>query len=88
MKILAVLGSARRNGNTETLIKEALRGAGEGHDVTFRVLSELNIFGCQGCRGCRLKDSEGCIFHDAMQDLYCRHEGGRCDSAWLPHILR
>jgi len=70
MKILAILGSARRNGNTETLIKEALRGAGEGHEVTFRVLSEMNIFGCQGCRGCRLKDSEGCIFQDEMQDLY------------------
>lgn len=70
MKILAVLGSARRNGNTETLIKEALRGMGEGHDVTFRVLSEMNIFGCQGCRGCRLKDADGCIFQDEMQTLY------------------
>ena len=70
MKILAVLGSARRNGNTEMLIKEALRGMGEGHDVTLRVLSEMNIFGCQGCRGCRLKDAEGCIFQDEMQTLY------------------
>lgn len=70
MKILAILGSARRRGNTETLIEEALKGAGEGHEVMFHVLAEMQIYGCQGCKGCRAEGSEGCIFQDEMQTLY------------------
>lgn len=69
MKILAVLGSARRGGNTETLIKEALRGAGEPDAEVF-ALAEMKIVGCQGCKGCKLPGSDGCIFADDMQILY------------------
>jgi len=70
MNILAVLGSARRGGNTETLIREALRGAGLGEDAVVRVLSEMNVVDCQGCGGCRISGSDGCIFEDDMQDMY------------------
>jgi len=69
MNILAVLGSARRGGNTETLIKEALRGAGEPDAEVF-ALSEMAIVGCQGCKGCKLPDADGCILADDMQILY------------------
>lgn len=68
MKVLAILGSARRGGNTETLMKEALRGAGSDAEVID--LAELNYVGCQGCKGCRQADSDGCIFQDDMQRLY------------------
>ena len=70
MKILAILGSARRGGNTETLMLEALKGAGAGRDPEIRCLAELHFHGCQGCRGCRIEGSKGCILKDDMQGLY------------------
>jgi multimeric flavodoxin WrbA len=71
MNILAVLGSARRGGNTETLIKEALRGAGRP-DADIIELSDYKVYGCQGCKGCKLPDAEGCILMDDMQEIYRR----------------
>jgi multimeric flavodoxin WrbA len=70
MRILAILGSARRHGNTETLIDEAIKGAGEANDVRFYALAEMQIYGCQGCKGCRQTGADGCIFQDEMQTLY------------------
>lgn len=69
MKILAVHGSPRNAGNTETLIKEALRGAGEP-DADVYAVNDLSMMGCQGCMGCRVEGSDGCVVDDAMQDLY------------------
>jgi len=70
MKILAVLGSARKGGNTHTLIKEALKGAGASRGTKVYTLSEMSIHGCQGCLGCRVDGSDGCILMDDMQVLY------------------
>lgn len=79
MKILAVLGSPRREGNTEILIREALKGVGEA-DVLFHALSETDYSGCKGCASCRVEDAEGCIIDDDMQRLY--KDMAECD-AWV-----
>ncbi|MGC8787492.1 MAG: flavodoxin family protein, partial [Anaerolineae bacterium] len=43
-RVLAIVGSPRRGGNTEVLVDEVLRGAGEAGAVTEKViLSELDI---------------------------------------------
>jgi len=68
--ILAVLGSARKNGNTEQLIREALRGAGAGTDAEVYRLNDMKIYGCQGCKGCKVHGSDGCILQDDMQAIY------------------
>lgn len=73
MKVLAILGSARRGGNTETLMREALRGAGA--DAEILDLAEMSYVGCQGCKGCRVEGSDGCIFQDDMQEVYVLMEG-------------
>jgi len=70
MKTIAIAGSTRHGGNTETLIMEALRGAGAPGDTRPFVIEEMNVHGCQGCRGCRTGNSDGCIFEDEMQVLY------------------
>ena len=82
MKILVVLGSPRREGNTEILIREALKGAGEA-DVRFRALIEADYSGCKGCASCRAEDPEdngGCIIDDDVQQLY--KDMAECD-AWV-----
>jgi multimeric flavodoxin WrbA len=53
IQIVAVMGSARVNGNTATLVREALRGAAEaGASTSEIVLAEHHIAFCQGCSRC------------------------------------
>jgi multimeric flavodoxin WrbA len=65
MKVIAFRGSPRRGGNTETLLKEALKGAG----VEARVfdLNEMQIKPCQHCGGC--EDTGACIIPDDMEQV-------------------
>ncbi|MDI6895016.1 MAG: NAD(P)H-dependent oxidoreductase [Bacillota bacterium] len=70
MKVLGLVGSARRLGNTEILVKEALAGArGAGADVAMVRLPDLRILPCDGCmscvfsrRPCRLDDDVPWLF--------------------------
>jgi len=69
MKILVVLGSPRKNGNSETLVGKVISGA-ENAGAACEVvrLSSLNIHPCIGCGGC---EKEGiCVIDDDMQKLY------------------
>lgn len=69
MKVLALNGSPRKGGNTETLLNEAIRGARElGGEVTVYTLNELDIGPCQHCGEC--DDTGRCIIPDDMQAVY------------------
>ena len=70
MKTIAFLGSPRKDGNTELLLKEAIRGVKEtsGVDVAVFNLNLLNIKPCQDCGGCE-KTGE-CILDDDMRKIY------------------
>jgi multimeric flavodoxin WrbA len=68
MKITAFCGSPRKNGNTETLLKEAVRGIEEaGHSVDTFYLNTMNIKPCQDCGGCN--DTGKCILRDDMDQI-------------------
>ena len=66
MKIVAVLGSPRPQGNSSTLAQKFLDAAqGLGAQIqTFR-LNELNYQGCQGCLACKTT-SQACIQEDDL----------------------
>jgi multimeric flavodoxin WrbA len=52
-RVLGIVGSPRRGGNTEILVDEALAGAEEAGALTEKViLSELEIGPCRGCDVC------------------------------------
>jgi len=69
MRILALMGSPRVGGNTDTLVTELLRGAqGVGADVEKVVLNKLKIRGCQACDSCH--KTGRCRINDDMQPLY------------------
>ena len=62
-------GSPRREGNTDLLLQEAIRGATEkGAETKFLILSELNITPCRGGYSC-LKDGN-CVILDDMSWIY------------------
>lgn len=71
MKIIAISGSPRRGGNTETALFEALAGAGVAAPETALIrLNELAYRGCQACYGCRAPGSTGCVVADEMHKVY------------------
>ena len=69
MKVLGIVGSRRKNGNTAYLVKQAL-DAIHSKDVETELifLGDYNIRGCIGCEGC--KDIYKCVIMDDMQKIY------------------
>ena len=69
MKVLGVVGSRRKNGNTAYLVSEALNVIkSEEVETEMIFLGDYNIRGCIGCEGCR--DTYKCVIKDDMQKIY------------------
>jgi len=70
MKILALQGSPRSDGNTQAVLDVVLAAAQQaGADTETILLSELkDLTGCRECHACQAKSSEpGCAIEDDMQ---------------------
>ena len=69
MKIVGILGSTRKKGNTEILLDLALAEAQKsGVRASKIVLRDKTIAPCNGCQKC-LKTGK-CVIKDDMQDIY------------------
>jgi len=69
MKVLGIMGSPRRQSNTEILLDRALAGAKKmGAEVEKVAVSELKVHPCLEIYACR-KDGK-CAIKDDMQQLY------------------
>ena len=69
MNVIAFLGSPRKDGNTELLLLETIRGIEEsGLKVRLFNLNLMNISPCQNCGGC--DDTGMCIVEDDMSQIY------------------
>ncbi len=69
MRIIAILGSMRKKGNTEILLDVALDDAQKnGATVSKLTLREMTIAPCDGCGAC-FKTGE-CIIKDDMEKIY------------------
>lgn len=74
MRVLAVLGSPKKKGNTALLLEHYLRGFKENHrdvEIDQVFLQEKQIEPCRGCYTCIEKNSS-CVIEDDMQELYSR----------------
>jgi len=70
IRIIGIAGSPRRGGNTEFLVKEALKTAEEeGAETELISLSGKEIKPCDGCRLCREKEMECHIQDDFVPIL-------------------
>lgn len=79
MRVLGIVGSPRRGGNTETLVDEVLMGAGEADAMTEKIiLSELEVAPCKACNECR-RDGR-CAQEDDMVALLDKM---RQSKAWV-----
>ncbi|MBK5254098.1 MAG: flavodoxin family protein [Peptostreptococcaceae bacterium] len=69
MKILGIVGSARKRGNTDTLIDKVLEGAEkQGAEIKKIYLADYDFKGCISCEGCQKEYK--CIIKDDMQKIY------------------
>lgn len=74
MKILGLVGSPRRDSNTDLLVSAILEGAAKNKYSTEKVyLYSVDIALCVDCRACK-KGSYQCILNDGMQTLYPKLE--------------
>ena len=70
-KILVILGSPRKQGNSATLAQNVVAGAeAEGADVESFYLHEMDIKPCNACDVCIKQPEKGCILKDDMHEIY------------------
>lgn len=69
MKVAVFFGSPRIEGNTDILLREALKPIQQaGHEIIEFKLNYLNIKPCQDCGGCTRTGV--CVIDDAMAEIY------------------
>ena len=74
MKILGLVGSPRKGGNTDLLVSAVLYGAGSsGNEIEKLFLYDYEISPCVDCRGCKKRNHQ-CTFKDGMNLLYPKLE--------------
>jgi len=70
MKVLGLVGSPRKGGNTDLLVSAILYGAGaNNHEIEKLFLYDLHISPCLDCRSCK-KRTYQCVLKDGMKELY------------------
>jgi len=70
-RVLSILGSPRRNGNSATLAENVGLGAqSAGAEVETCFIHGMNIKPCDGCGACHKKASTECVIDDDMQQIY------------------
>jgi multimeric flavodoxin WrbA len=69
LKVIGIVCSPRKGGNTEILVREVLEGAKEsGADIELLKIYEMKIAPCDGCTTCH--NSGECRIKDDMQKVY------------------
>lgn len=70
-KIVILLGSPRKKGNSTAMAKEIEKGAeAAGAEVESVYIHGMDIKPCQACWVCQKPDSKGCAIKDDMQGLF------------------
>jgi multimeric flavodoxin WrbA len=69
LRLLAIAGSPRRGGNTDTLLAKFIEGAAvNGAEIKILTVCDLKIEGCRHCDCCLVKGQ--CQVQDDMQRVY------------------
>lgn len=68
MKIIGIVGSMRKSGNTLRLMEEAIKPFAKKAEVNIIELNQLDFSGCIGCEGC--SKSYRCVLKDDLTPIY------------------
>jgi multimeric flavodoxin WrbA len=70
-KILILLGSPRKDGNSALLAKKIAAGAASSGATTESIfIQDMKIAPCKSCYACQKPKTKGCSISDDMQTLY------------------
>lgn len=70
-KVLMLLGSPRKNGNSALLAERIGAAASSaGAEVESLFINAMNIKPCQACWKCQRPDAKGCAIKDDMQQVF------------------
>ena len=69
-KILVLIGSPRKGGNTDLLARAFAEGASEKHEVEVIRVADYKIDPCIGCNACFAKEDHSCFQKDDMAKIY------------------
>ena len=70
MLVLAIKGSPRKEGKTNKIIDEILRGAKDaGHEVKVYNVGNMAIKGCQSCYACKDRITD-CVIDDELKEYF------------------
>jgi multimeric flavodoxin WrbA len=73
MKIMTILGSPKRNGNTATVLEQFESIITDDHEVDRVDIASYNITGCVGCYACQqVPDEPGCVQQDDVVSIFER----------------
>jgi multimeric flavodoxin WrbA len=71
LKILAIGGSPRAGGNSNSLMRAAVEAAEErGATAEYFYPSRMDITGCRACDACRRGPDAVCVQQDEMEEIY------------------
>lgn len=69
-KIIVLVGSVRRDGNTQQLARAFAEGARQNHEVEIISAVDYGVHPCIGCNSCFKREGNTCFQQDDMQLLY------------------
>lgn len=68
--IVVLIGSVRKNGNTQRLAEAFADGARLHNDVEMVSVADYKIHPCMGCNSCFQRENFACCQQDDMQEVY------------------
>lgn len=71
-KIVVLVGSVRKNGNTDLLARAFAEGARKKNDVEVISVADYKVNPCIGCNTCFTRDNHQCFQKDDMEFIYTK----------------
>ena len=69
-KIVILVGSMRKNGNTARLAQSFAEGASKNNNVEIVSVADYNVNPCIGCNSCFTREGNQCFQGDDMVQIY------------------
>ena len=69
-KIVILVGSMRKNGNTARLVQSFADGAAQNNNVEIVSVADYNVNPCIGCNSCFTREGNQCFQGDDMVQIY------------------
>lgn len=69
-RIVVLVGSVRRGGNTELLARAFAEGAAANHEVELVSVADYSIHPCTGCNCCCTSEGNRCVQRDDMSEIF------------------